>query len=71
MKIWGMGYKLGGRDDKSYSYDQNNEVVFGWDSKDAPDLYMMLREVEMGDIVYLKTCALRKGLGRELRIIKI
>lgn len=71
MKIWGIGYKFGGWDDKSRDFTANSEAVIGWDIKNAPDLYLMLREIEIGDIVYLKTCALKKGKGKELRIAKI
>ena len=55
MKIWGMGFMYGRCNDKSKEFIKDRKAVIGWSEKEAPDLYAMLREVDIGDIIYLKT----------------
>lgn len=68
MKIWGIGTCYGGYDDQTSRFIENGIAAIGWSEDDAIDLYAMLREVEIGDIVYLKSTYQKKGIGRILRI---
>ena len=63
MRIWGMGFTW--EDDRSNEFINNGTAVIGWALEDAPDLYAMLREVELGDVIYLKTFGIQK---QEVRI---
>lgn len=64
MRVWGMGCKWG-KDDQYSDFISNRKAVIGWSMVDAPDLYAMLREVELGDVIYLKSYI---GPKKELRI---
>lgn len=68
MKIWGMGTCYGGYDDQTDCFVKNSIAAIGWDENDAIDLYAMMRDVEIGDILYLKSTYPKKGVGRILRI---
>lgn len=68
MKIWGMGTCYGGYDDQTSIFIKNKIAAIGWSEDDAVDLYAMIREVEIGDIIYLKSSYPQKGKGRILRI---
>ena len=66
MKIWGIG--------TTWDHDMLNEFVserlatVGWDEQAAPALYTMLREIQVNDIVYLKSYIMNR---KSLRIKKI
>ncbi len=64
MKIWGIGANWG---DKSMLADfQVKEAVgIGWSEKQAPALYAMMNEIEIGDIVYVKSFVIH---SKELKI---
>ena len=68
MKVWGIGTCYGGYDDKTSIFLQNNIAAIGWNKNEAIDLYAMMREVKIGDIIYLKSSYPKKGIGKILRI---
>lgn len=68
MKVWGMGTCYGGYNDQTSKFLKNGIAAIGWDEEEAIDLYTMLREVEVGDIIYLKSTYPQKGTGMILRI---
>lgn len=68
MKIWGMGTCYGGSDDKVNIFVENKIAAIGWNEDDAIDLYAMMNDVEIGDIIYLKSSYPKKGVGIILRI---
>lgn len=68
MKVWGMGTCYGGYDDKTSTFIKNKIAAIGWSEEDAIDLYAMIRNVEIGDIIYLKSTYPKKSAGRILRI---
>ena len=65
MRVWGMGFMYGRTDDHSDEFISNGTAVIGWAMEEAPDLYAMLLEVELGDVIYLKTFGVQK---QEIRI---
>jgi len=56
MAIYGIGAKYDGYD-VSMDFIQDNIVATGWDSVSAPDLHEYFKEIEAGDIVYIKACS--------------
>lgn len=68
MNIWGLGTCYGGYDDKKDIFIKNNIAAIGWSEDEALDLYAMMRKVDIGDIIYLKSSYPKKGVGRILRI---
>ena len=58
MRIWGMGFTWG--DDRSADFIDSGAAIIGWSMQEAPDLFAMLQEVELGDVIYLKTFGIRK-----------
>ncbi len=68
MKAWGLGTCYGGYDDQTKLFLNSNIAAMGWNENDAIDLYAMMREVEIGDIIYLKSSYPKKGEGMILRI---
>lgn len=68
MKIWGMGTCYAGYDDQTSIFVQNGIAAIGWNENDAIDLYAMMKEVKICDIIYLKSTYPKKGYGKVLRI---
>lgn len=60
MAIFGIG--------ASYEYDvsedfiKNEVACIGWDQADATALYEILRFLKLGDIIYIKSAPIGKGL---------
>lgn len=52
----GIGAKYDGCD-VSANFIQDNIVATGWDAVSAPDLHEYFKEIEVGDIVYIKACS--------------
>ena len=67
MAIYGVGANYGSIDVSSvFIYDQI--IATGWDDYEAPDLHEYFKSIEIGDIVYLKSCSYSsnikvKGIG--------
>ena len=68
MKVWGMGTCFGGYNDQTSSFIENGIAAIGWNEEEAIDLYATLREVAIGDVIYLKSTYPKKGTGMVLRI---
>lgn len=64
MKVWGIGANWGNKSMLS-EFQSENAVGIGWKEEDAPALYAMMNEMEIGDIVYVKSFVMGK---KELRI---
>ena len=71
MHVWGMGFMFGRDDDRSGNFLDSGTAVIGWSMEDAPDLFAMLREVNLGDVLYLKTFGIRKQEVRVWHIGKV
>ncbi len=69
MKVWGIGANWGGKSIVK-EFIGNDYAGIGWLEDEAPSLYAMMRDIEKGDIVYLKSftyknCTLNiKAIGR-------
>jgi len=53
MAIYAIGANFSG--DVSEWHIQNSVIGTGWSEDDAPDLFEMIREMSVGDIVYIKS----------------
>lgn len=56
MAIYGIGANYDG-EDVSQTFIDDSIVATGWDSDLAPDLHEYFREINIGDIVYIKSCS--------------
>lgn len=67
MAVWGFGaYYLGeSSPDKSQEFLDNEYVCVGWSEEQAPALHQMLRAIKVGDIVFIKSFAVKT---KKLRI---
>lgn len=61
MAVWGIGaYYTGDKpEDKTQYFIDNECACIGWSKSEAPSLYRMLKSVKLGDIIYIKSFALR------------
>lgn len=55
MKIWGIGANLGGSVDVSNDFVNRKIAYLGYKKEDAPVFFEMLKEITLGDIVYIKS----------------
>jgi hypothetical protein len=53
MAIYGAGSNWDGKELKD-DFFSNDNLVIGWDIKDANDLYSLISTFKVGDIIYLK-----------------
>lgn len=53
MTIWGTGANWSG-EDKSSEFINDGYVKIGWSKENSPVLYNVLREVKVGDGIYIK-----------------
>lgn len=58
MKIWGIGANLGGNIDISNDFANRNIAYLGYKREDAPVFYEMLKEIKLGDVVYIKSLSI-------------
>lgn len=61
MAIFGIGATYG-NNDVSQNFIDNNIVCLGWDISEAPALHEILRYLKVGDIIYIKTAPIGKGI---------
>lgn len=54
MAIFGAGSNWNNEEIKQQFFDQE-QFIIGWDYKDAKDLYQMVSNLKVGDIIYLKS----------------
>lgn len=62
MATYAFGAAYGGTDDKTRAFVNSGSAFIGWDPHDAPFLHAMLRQIEIGDLVFLKSAAPSVGL---------
>lgn len=55
MAVWGIGANLGGSVDISNDFVNRKIAYLGYKKEDAPVFYEMLKEISLGDIVYIKS----------------
>lgn len=61
MKIWGIGANWGGKSMLS-EFQSKSAVGIGWSEENAPALYAMMSEIEMGDLIYVKSFVIRGSI---------
>lgn len=61
MAVWGIGAYYTGEtpENKTQDFIDNECACIGWDKRNAPSLYKMLSSIKPGDIIYIKSFALR------------
>lgn len=55
MAIWGMGSHFNGTDNQFDNFIKENFVCMKWTEIEAPEFYEMMKEIQLGDIIYLKS----------------
>lgn len=61
MAIFGIGATYDNYD-VSNDFIENNVACIGWDLTDAPALHEILRCLKVGDIIYIKTSPIGRGI---------
>lgn len=61
MAIWGVGFHFGKKCSQKEKFINKNYISIGYSEKEAPEYYAMMREIRVGDIVYLKSWAIRNN----------
>lgn len=62
MAIWGMGSHFGGSENQIDSFLNENFVCLGYTKKTAPDLIDMMKEIKIGDIIFIKSFKIGSNL---------
>lgn len=62
MATYAFGAAYGGTDDKTRAFINGGSAFIGWTPNEAPYLHAMLRQIEIGDLVFLKSAAPSVGL---------
>ena len=68
MDVWGFGFHYGQKKSMYNAFIRNNYVAVGYNEDEAPEFIAMMKEINIGDIVYLKSWVIK---GSELRIYAI
>lgn len=55
MAIWGIGSHFNGTDNQIHNFIKENFVCMLWKEDDVPEFYEMMKEIQLGDIIYLKS----------------
>jgi hypothetical protein len=55
MAVWGIGSFFHGTDNQFDNFIDGNFVCMLWKEDEVPEFYEMMREIQLGDIVYLKS----------------
>lgn len=55
MAIWGMGSHFNGEDNQIDNFIKDNFVCMLWKESEVPEFYEMMKEIQLGDIIYLKS----------------
>lgn len=61
MAIYGIG-AFYGTNDVSQDFIDNEVSCIGWTNEEAPSLYNIMRQIKVGDIVYIKSFNPKSGL---------
>jgi hypothetical protein len=62
MAIYGFGAAYGGSEDMSSAFVEAGGAFVGWTREEAPSAHAMLRQIEVGDLVFLKSFPPSMGL---------
>lgn len=62
MAIYGFGAAFGGTDDMTSDFVNADGAFVGWKPVEAPSAHAMLRQIEVGDLVFLKSFPPSAGL---------
>ena len=62
MAIFGIGAYYEGTTDMTEEFVQNGRACIGWGEDYAPTLHQMMRQVRVGDLIYIKSFTPRAGL---------
>lgn len=62
MAIYGFGAAYSGTDDMTSAFVAAGGAFVGWKSNEAPSAHAMLRQIEVGDLVFLKSFPPSMGL---------
>lgn len=55
MAIWGMGSHFNGTDNQFDNFIKEKFVCMKWTETEVPEFYEMMKEIQLGDIIYLKS----------------
>lgn len=61
MAVFGIGASFGDVD-MTDTFTKNNMVALGWSPKDAPSQHKLMQSLKVGDIVFIKSAPIGKGL---------
>lgn len=59
MQVWGIGAYWNSAEDQSEFFVRNSVAALGWPEERAPSLCAMMNEMQMGDIIYIKSFTIR------------
>ena len=62
MAIYGFGAAYSGTEDMTATFVEAGGAFVGWTSDEAPSAHAMLRQIEVGDLVFLKSFPPSMGL---------
>lgn len=54
MAVYGMGSLFGGTNEQLSNFINEGFVCIGWKNTDKPELYEVLNNIKIGDIIYIK-----------------
>ena len=57
--VWGFGFKFAGTDSKFDDFINDNFVCIGYKEDEAPEFIEMMKEIQVDDIIFLKTWRIR------------
>lgn len=55
MAVYGMGSLFGGTNEQLSNFINEGFVCIGWKNTDKPELYEVLNNIKIGDIIYIKS----------------
>lgn len=61
ISVWGFGFYFGKNRDSKEEFIEQNYVTINYSEDEAPEFIEMMREIKVGDIVYLKSCGIRNN----------
>lgn len=59
MAVYGMGSLFGGTNEQLSNFINEGFVCIGWKNTDKPELYEVLNNIKIGDIIYIKALFVR------------
>ena len=62
MTTYGLGAMYNGTEDKMQDFIERRSAYLGWSETDAPFFHVLLRRINVGDFVFLKSYPPNRGL---------